>query len=136
MNFKQRQKKASIPQVNLVPMMDVLMSVLIFFIVTTTVFTGQRLGNIEIPGVGGGSRPETVDPLIVGLDRQGNLIIDNQTVEQSELVARMETYLSQNPEGTIVVKADRQLPYRQVTQRLKEMAAVGGDRVLLAVEKN
>ena len=136
MRFKQQASKASIPQVNLVPMMDVLMSVLIFFIVTSTVFTGQQLGSIQVPVGGKGVKSETLEPLVVGIDRNGKLLIANQEVTITELTKQMEAYLAKKPGGEVVVKADKELAYEKVTQLLKKMSKIGGDRILLAIEKN
>jgi biopolymer transport protein ExbD len=46
----------------------------------------------------------------------------------------MRAYLSKNQLGSIVLKADRNLPYEQVVQVLGKMRDVGGDRVSLALD--
>ncbi|MGD2183351.1 ExbD/TolR family protein [Lusitaniella coriacea] len=136
MRFRNRQTP-SVPEVNLVPMMDVLMSVLTFFIITSMTLTGQRLGNINLPsaGSGGGAIQEKVQPLVVGLDKEGTILIDNQAISEAELAEEMQAYLAEKPDGKIVVKADRALAYKDITQLLKKMAAIGGDRVSLAIQK-
>ncbi|MBE9117144.1 biopolymer transporter ExbD [Lusitaniella coriacea LEGE 07157] len=136
MRFRNRQT-SSVPEVNLVPMMDVLMSVLTFFIITSMTLTGQRLGNINLPnaGSGGGAIQEKVQPLVVGLDKEGAILIDNQAISEAELAEEMQAYLAEKPDGKIVVKADRVLAYKDITQLLKKMAAIGGDRVSLAIQK-
>jgi len=135
MNFKQRQNLSSTPQVNLVPMLDVLMSVLTFFIITSMMLTGERLSNIELPGAGGGVQQEAIDPLEIGLNQQGEIVIANRTVSEEELAETMQAYLAKNPQGQVILKADRELPYEQILQLLKKMGAIGGRRVSLAIQK-
>jgi biopolymer transport protein ExbD len=42
--------------------------------------------------------------------------------------------LQKNPQGAVVLNADRKLPYEQVVQVLGKMRDIGGDRVSLAIE--
>ncbi len=142
MRFRNRQQNSSVPEVNLVPMMDVMMSVLTFFIITSMSFTGQRLGNINLPGLSGsetdtGSKTGQLvkQTLDIGLNRQGEILLDNQVITVDQLAETMRSYLAQNPQGTVVLKADRELPYEQVTKLLKEMSKIGGSRVSLAIER-
>jgi biopolymer transport protein ExbD len=46
----------------------------------------------------------------------------------------MQDYLQKNPNGAVVLNADRKLPYEQVVQLLGRMRDIGGDRVSLAIE--
>ncbi|NES98241.1 MAG: biopolymer transporter ExbD [Desertifilum sp. SIO1I2] len=137
MRFKSRQQNSQVPEVNLVPMMDVLMSVLTFFIILSMSLTGQRILNVNLPGIGQGeSQIEAVQPLEVGLNNQGEILLSNQVISKTQLTREIQSYLAQNPEGVVTLKADRTLPYRQVSQLLVEMRDVGGASVSLAIERN
>lgn len=137
MRFKQRQNHSQIPEVNLVPMMDVLMSVLTFFIILSMSLTGQKILNVELPGIGRGeSQMQTIQPLQVGLNNRGEILIGNQLTNKAQLTREIQTYLAQNPQGVVTLKADRSLPYKQVAQLLVEMRDVGGSNVSLAIEQN
>lgn len=140
MRFRKQQRNSSIPEVNLVPMMDVMMSVLTFFIITSMSLTGQKLVNVNLPGLVGSQSGENEDkitqPLVIGLNRQGKILLDDQVSSVEQLTEKMQTYLVQNPQGTVVLKADRELPYEQVVKLLKEMAKIGGSQVSLAIERS
>ena len=143
MRFKNRHQDSRIPQVNLVPMMDVLMTVLTFFIIISMTLTGRQLLDINLPrsatnadsqaqsGNPGTDRPT---PLIVGLNLQGELILDSQPASVEQLSQRLQEHLAQHPNGILVLKADRELPYEKVAQMLDILRDIGGDRVSLAVE--
>ncbi len=143
MRFRNQQRTASVPEVNLVPMMDVMMSVLTFFIITSMSMTGQRLVNVNLPGLTGATTGESEqaakkanEPLVIGLNRQGEILLDNRVVNQSQLSEKIVSYLTENPEGVVTLKADRELPYEEVVKLLKEMSTIGGGRVSLAVERS
>lgn len=113
------------------------MTVLTFFIITSMTLTGQRLANVNLPGVGaGGDEQKAQEPLVVGLNQQRQILLDDKAVSETQLAEKMQAYLAQNPEGSMVLKADRELPYEEVEKVLKEMAKIGGSRVSLAIERN
>ncbi|MGG6241686.1 ExbD/TolR family protein [Nodosilinea sp. AN01ver1] len=137
---RRRQVNSQIPEVNLVPMMDVLMTVLTFFIIISMSLTGQQLLNVRLPqsvsGDGTVEEPQIVpvDALVVGLDKDGNMLLDNEIITFTQLSQQVRTYFAQNPNGKLVLKADRELTYSQVSGLLTDLRAIGGNRVSLAVE--
>jgi biopolymer transport protein ExbD len=140
MGLRKRTPPSQIPEINLVPMMDVLMTVLTFFIIISMTLTGQQLINVRLPqeveGTDGdpAATAAEVEPLIIGLDKDGQLMMNNETVVLTQVAQRMRDYFSENPEGKVVLKADRELAYREVSSLLYDLRAIGGNRVSLAVE--
>lgn len=136
MRFKSQQKGSQMPEVNLVPMMDVILTVLTFFIIISMTLTGQQQSvDITLPSTdAGGSTLPVSDPLVVGLNQQGQVRLNNQLVGDVQLSQQMQTYLVQNPKGAVILKADRQIPYEKVVQVLGKMRDIGGDRVSLAID--
>lgn len=135
---KRRQRESTIPEVNLVPMMDVLMTVLTFFIIISMNLTSQTILSVETPEGNGESGEDaqitTVDPLVVGLNTDGEILISDEPVDQSVLREQMQAYYANNPEGYIRLKADRELEYSDVNQFLITLRNLGGGRVSLAYE--
>ena len=126
------------PEINLVPMMDVLMTILTFFIIISMTMTAQQQSvNIDLPSTNAGANTvKTPDPLVVGLTNQGTLEVANNPVTDAQLSQQMQAYLQKNPNGAVVLQADKKLPYEQVVQVLGKMRDVGGDRVSLAIDSN
>ena len=139
MNFQSRNKGSSVPEVNLVPMMDVLMSVLTFFIITSMTMTGQRVGDVTIPETEdlGASLVEdtSIQQLVIGLDQNKQIWLQGEVVDEEGLAEGMTTYLAENGEGIVVLKADRELDYQDITLFLENMSKIGGDKVALAVDR-
>ncbi len=141
MRFKSRRGSAPLPEVNLIPMMDVLMTVLTFFIIISMTLNGQVV-NVFLPEAtssdGGGEEEQKQDspkPLVVGLNAERQILLSNKTATTDELVQQMQTYFENNPAGVVTLKADRSLTYRDVSELLKVMRDVGGGRVSLGVEE-
>ncbi|NEQ70541.1 MAG: biopolymer transporter ExbD [Symploca sp. SIO1B1] len=132
-----KQQTSSTPEVNLIPLLDVLMSVLTFFIIASMSLTSQKLAGVSLPGAGAGfNEQQTPEQLIVGLDKQGKLLIKGETVTNAELAKEMTSFLDKNPQGAVILKADRELPYQEVVKVLKEMGKLGGNRVSLSITKS
>ncbi len=138
--MKARQPVSQVPEVNLVPMMDVLMSVLTFFIIVSMTFTGEQIAKVELPesgerGAGSFAQiPEDKLQLTIGLNADGEVIFQSEAVDEEGLRSAMLDFLEEHPEGIVVLKADRQLDYQQVSQLLQTMGRIGGDRVSLAIQ--
>ena len=124
------------PEVNLVPMMDVIMTILTFFIILSMTLTNQQNAvNVTLPSAGNGlSEQKTPDPLVVSINEQRQLFLGKQQITEAQLAQPMQAYLQQHPEGAVVLNADRKLPYEEVVKVLGKMRDIGGDRVSLAIE--
>lgn len=126
------------PHLDLVPLMDVILTVLTFFVLSSLALTRQQsVVGVNLPGAStGASQQATPDPLVVGMNRQGQILLANQPASRDQLAQQIEIYLAKNPKGEVVLKADRQVPYEQVVQVLGEMRNVGGSRVSLGVDQS
>lgn len=135
MRFKQRSRGSHIPEVNLVPMLDVLMVVLTFFIIVSMTLTMQQGVEVQLPSQEEAPTSETQPPVaLVKLNPQGRILFDDKPIEKSKLAAQIKTYLQANPKAVVVLQAEENLPYEQVVALLGEMKAVGGNRVSLAID--
>jgi biopolymer transport protein ExbD len=126
------------PEVNLVPMLDVLMTVLTFFIIVSMTLTGQQLFNVNLPTgkakADAASETKTAT-LTIGLDNTGKTVINNKRVTEQAVVQQVQKFLAENPKGVVTLKADKGLKYESVLGLLKALRDIGGDRVFLAIEK-
>lgn len=141
--FKNQQQNTPLPEINLVPMMDVLMTVLTFFILLSMTLTGQGIPNVFLPkvqdGTGAGGTGETVPKnlpkrLVLGLNNKGEIVLNNQVVDETQMKSEIQSFLAENPEGIITLNADRTLNYQQIDSLLVKMQDVGGQQVSLAIE--
>lgn len=136
------KKQSSIPQVNLTPMMDVLMSVLTFFIILSMDLTGQSIPDVNLPALekqqdgetGGIEEFQDVEQLTIGLNPQGEILINSQPVSEAELVQTARSFLGENSDGAIILKADRELDYQNIESVLETLSQTGGGRVSLVVK--
>ena len=137
-NRRDRHRSSELPEINLVPMMDVLMTILTFFIIISMSLTGQQLLGINLPESPAKSGKEKEAPkqkLVVGLSDKGQAFIGKQNITQDALAKQVGDFLTENPEGVVMLKADRRLNFKEVADLLKTLRDIGGDRVLLGIEQ-
>ncbi|XGB43889.1 MAG: biopolymer transporter ExbD [Nodosilinea sp. LVE1205-7] len=136
MNFKTYQNSSTqVSEINLVPMMDVLMTILTFFIIVSMTLSGQQRSlNVTLPSTQAPGTPlDAPDPLVVSLSVAGQIGVNSEIVNEAQLANAISSYVGKNQQGTILLKADRQVSYEQLAQLLSKMQAVGGDRISLAI---
>jgi biopolymer transport protein ExbD len=138
MRFRAQQRHNAMPEVNLVPMMDVIMTILTFFIILSMTMTTNNVSSVDIrlPGRGDGksSNASSAQSLIVGLNLKRQILLESGVVDRAQLIAQVNDYLAKNPQGVVILKADKEVPYEQVVQVLGVLRDVGGDRVSLAIQ--
>jgi biopolymer transport protein ExbD len=136
MKLRAQRQGSQMPELNLVPLMDVIMTILIFFIIVSMTLTNFQSVDVTLPGRGGPVANPVVptDPLVIGLNLQGQILVQNAVVSPAQLEQAVTQYLSEKPKGVVVLKADRRVPYDGVVTLLSALQRLGGDRVSLAVE--
>jgi len=140
-NRRDRHKSSELPEINLVPMMDVLMTILTFFIIISMSLTGQQLLGINLPQSAAEKLKQDKEQeapqtkLVVGLSDKGQAFIGKQNITQDALAKQVGDFLTENPDGVVMLKADRRLNFKEVADLLKTLRDIGGDRVLLAIEQ-
>lgn len=137
MALRSRHQNAGVPEVNLVPMMDVLMTVLTFFVIISMELSGVQIFGVSLPQAVSGVDEEVVEktePLVIGLRQDGQTIYNDEPVTIAALGPIIQSYFAESPDGFVMLKADRTLPYSDVARLLKDLRGIGGKRVSLAVE--
>jgi biopolymer transport protein ExbD len=142
---RRNRKQSQMPEVNLVPMMDLVLTILCFFIIVSISLAGSTdTGSVDISlpsaksglsDTEGDNKP--TDPLIVGLDGKNEIFIESRKIEISNLEQEIKAYLTKYPkDGAVILKADSQVPYAKVIEILTQMRESGGEKVSLAVNKS
>lgn len=132
MEFR-RSRRKFLPNPNILPMIDVVFFLLIFFMLFTTIRTTPLGLDVELPRAISGVAQQT-SQLEISVNRDGAFFVDGRSVTGPELRTQIEQALQANPDLFVIVKADRQVRYEHVVSALDHVRAVGGSKLGLAVE--
>jgi biopolymer transport protein ExbD len=118
-------------RIEIVPLIDVVFCILIFFLLAAVSFSRQQALNLDLPKASTGT-PQMREMLVVSLDELGQVYVEEQLVTRNQLAQALQNYHQFNPNGLMVLHASRNVTYNEVIQVLNMLKEVGGDRVALA----
>ena len=143
MRFKNQNNNSEMPTVDLIPMLNVMMAVLAFFVLISMTLTTSNQGvdiqltNEENEVKQPEENTQIPDLMVVELSPEGEIKVQEEIIaSQEELFSQMETYLAESEEGLVLLNANPQTNYEDVMQFLAKMRSVGSDRVSLAIVNN
>jgi biopolymer transport protein ExbD len=106
------RKRAEVP---IVPMIDILFILLVFFIVSTTFKKPREILRIELPTVREIPSDTISDPRsVIAVDALGNITLDTLKVPEGLLQSYLAAYQKQNPGRKLELEADRKLPLERL----------------------
>lgn len=104
-------------QVPIVPMIDILFILLVFFIVSTTFKKPREILQIELPTVREiPSETVTDSRSAIAVDANGNITLDAIVVPEGLLGAYLAAFQKQNPSRKLELEADRRLPLERLLE--------------------
>lgn len=126
-----RQGKKVFAEINITPLTDVCLVLLIIFMVTATFLTQNAGLKVDLPKEASAQNlPARNVELTV--TRDGGLYVDGQAVEKPQLAGLLLTRLQQTSLKTVVVKADAEVRYRDVADAVDAACSLGADITLAA----
>lgn len=118
---------APLAEINMVPLIDVMLVLLVIFLVTAPMLTHAVKMDlpraVSLPNL---SKPETVQ---LSIDAAGALHWNTQAVDAAALAQHLSEAASQQPQPELHIRAERSTPYEKVAQVLSEAARNGVTRI-------
>ena len=111
-----RAQKRKRPELNLVPLIDVLV-MLIFFAFVTMQFRSATMLNITLPKIATAGKTEYKGTLTIGIDNKGAVSFNGRLVSDDELLALLKQVHDVDKDIPVLIKADE-------TTQLKKLAFV------------
>ncbi len=109
MKLRERSHDADF-EVNLTPLIDVVFLLLIFFVLTTTFQKESRL-QVDLPVAGSGEPAGVEETLEIVVNQAGEIALQGDEVGW---LGRLKSRVAENPELSLVVRADRLAPHGSV----------------------
>ncbi|MEL6221919.1 MAG: biopolymer transporter ExbD [Cyanobacteria bacterium J06627_8] len=132
-----------IPSVNLIPMLNVMLGILAFFVMITMTLGELQGVNVQLPARSDAPLPESdpleeepPPPLIVKLTGEGQILVDEVLTLRANVDPQVQNYIDESEDGLVYITAAQSLPYEEVIQFLIEMKRIGGDRISLTLEED
>ena len=100
-----RRRNRSMVEINMAPMIDMVFLLLIFFLVTTS-FVKETGIEVNRPTAATATSKEKAS-ILIGIDGDNRVYLDHREIDVRAVRANIERALAENPEGSVVVVADK-----------------------------
>lgn len=118
-------------EMNLTPLIDVMVVLLIIFMVSAPLMTVTV--PVELPQVGKGAAAEGEDPIVISIDKDNNVYLQEQKITIEELVPRLQSIKAQKDQR-LFIRGDQGLSYGKIMQIMSQLTAAGFTKVGLVAE--
>lgn len=127
-----RNSYAPMANINVTPLVDVMLVLLIVFMVTAPLLTVAV--PIDLPKTQAQSVKQDKEPLVISIDVKGNVYLQESRTELDVLVAKLKAITGANPEARIFVRGDKGVPYGRIMEVMGTINAAGYSKVALVAE--
>ena len=122
------------PEINLIPLIDVLLCLLIFFVVTTT-FDARSVLKLELPRADGQPSEAQSKALSVLVNAQGRYFVGDREVLRTDvesLKQSLRDVAGEDRQRPILLRADARTPHQAVVTALDALGQLGFRKVNIA----
>lgn len=122
-----RGKKTLVSEINVTPLVDVMLVLLIIFMVTAPMLT-QGL-DVNMPETTAKALPQKEDPVTVTINKKQQIYLNKIKVDQQLLQQQLGNLASKGKDRPIFLNADREVPYGTVVSVMADIKAAGFDKL-------
>src|SRR5258705_5697242 len=131
---RHNRRKPVMSEINVTPMVDVMLVLLIIFMVSAPLLTVGV--PIDLPQTQAKSLDQDKEPLTVSVNTKGEVYLQNSEIKMDELVPKLQaiTQARGGNDERIYVRGDRKVDYGTVMRVMGRLSAAGFRRVALVTE--
>lgn len=130
---RRRGGGSAMTDINMTPMIDVMLVLLIVFMVTAPMMTAGI--PVDLPKTKATTQSnDQTEPLIITINKNDKLYIQDTEVPANALVERLKAITAANPDQRIFIRGDQGLNYGKVVSLMGQLTAAGFNRVALVAE--
>ena len=132
MSFEVGDNDDVMSEINMTPLVDVMLVLLVIFIITVPVI--QHAVKVQLPQASSIRDKTPPDPLQLSVDAQGQYFLGQQVVAASALEDRLREQAAREPQPQLYIRGDKKVPYEQVAQAMTAAQRAGLQRIGFVTE--
>jgi biopolymer transport protein TolR len=132
MAFDPGERGQLVSQINVTPLVDVMLVLLIIFMVTAPII--QQGVQVTLPSVKAQSLPGKEQQFVVSITRHEGLYLNDTKLTQDQLTDKLQAISRERPDREVFIRADREVPYGEVVATMAAIKAAGIENVGLVTE--
>ncbi|MEA5618621.1 biopolymer transporter ExbD [Cronbergia sp. UHCC 0137] len=124
-----------LPQINIVPMIDVIFAILTFFIMSTLTLTKSEGLPVNLPKASTAQRQQVPTKITITVDAKGVISVNRQAIAVDGLAEKLRTLIGAESEALVIINADDQVGHGQVVAVMDRVRQVKGAKLAIATQK-
>ena len=126
------RSKKPMSNINVTPLVDVMLVLLIVFMITAPMLTvGVQ---VNLPQTKANQLNSDADPLIITMNKNREIFIQDAVVSLEDLIPRLKAISKVNSKTRIFVRGDNLLPYGEVIEIMGKIQTAGYEKVALVAK--
>lgn len=121
--FNDNNQEGPMADINVTPMVDVMLVLLVIFIITAPLFTHAI--KLELPNAQSHTAPEKPETITLAINGEGKLFWNNVAITREDLTARIAVASEKKPQPELQLRADKSTRYEIIAQ-VMAAAQTGG----------
>ena len=119
--------------INMTPLIDIMLVLLIIFMMTSSIGLESGL-DIDLPQVASATSPKEGTSVLLSLYRQGNIAVQGKATDLNNLESAIKEALAQNNTQTVVLEGDHQSTFGLAVRVMDYAKAAGATKFAIAAE--
>ena len=128
-----RGRYRPLAEINVTPLVDVMLVLLIIFMVTAPLMTSGV--SVDLPKTSAQPLNTDSEPLTVSINGEGAIFLQNEPVDLTDLVAKLQAIGQNNPDRRIFVRGDKANTYGRIMEVMGTITEGGFTKVALLAEQ-
>jgi biopolymer transport protein ExbD len=124
------------PGIQLAPLVDVLLLLLIFFLLTWNAARNENELDVKVPKASAAKdKPAPIGDVVVNVKTDGNVVVNRRTLTSTELTELLKGLVQLNSEQAVVIRGDEAGAYKNIIGVLNICTEAGITNVAFATAK-
>jgi biopolymer transport protein ExbD len=135
MNLRSRAQPHH-PGIQLAPLVDVLLLLLIFFLMTWNAARNENELDVKVPKASAAKeKAAPIGDVVVNVKSDGNVVVNRRTLSNAELSDLLKSLVQLNAEQAVVIRGDEAGAYKNIVAVLNTCSEAGVTNVAFATAK-
>jgi len=131
-SFDRKSGSQPMAEINMVPLIDVVLVLLVIFIVTAPLLT--NVVKLDLPKATSTADIQKPEKIEFAIDAQGALFWKGERISREDAIARFAEEGRKRPQPEVYLRADQNAPYRYIAETLADASKGGLSKVAFVSE--
>jgi biopolymer transport protein ExbD len=124
-----------VAEINITPLTDIFLVLLIIFMISSSALMESGL-NVKLPTAHSTSvaNPDKGKPVFVTVGKEADIRINDQTVDEKSLLAKLKETLSKTENKTVIIRGDEGINLGKAVKIMDAARSAGADKIAIATQ--